>query len=124
MATITCEKCGSTRTHCPSNTKLCRLCALERDLAFWGTATRKCRQLKSVRGDVCGAEFMPVVRGDVTCGTCARSIHQGDCRICEATDTHLLVRDLAVCLSCAKDPAKRTLILDALAKKRAARMAT
>ncbi len=109
MASIICEQCGTQRHKCPSNTKLCRPCATLRDAIFTAAwPTRKCNQRD------CEERFAPLGRADLMCGKCSRSLHRGYCGWCDQADQPLLKPDLSICMACAKDPSRRSNLIDAL----------
>lgn len=109
MATITCEQCGTVRTSCPSNTKLCRPCGVLRDAEYTlNFPPRECSQ----RG--CGNKFAPLSRSDRLCGECSLSQHRGHCNWCETDDAELVKPELALCGRCAKDSTRRVGVIKAL----------
>lgn len=116
MATITCEGCGYVRKG-PKNTKLCKLCAIERDIKHHRDAKRPCNQTD------CNEQFAPINRNDWVCGKCDLAAYEGPCLWCKAPHTQLLHKYLRVCLKCAKSPANRLPLLKALERDRYKRRA-
>lgn len=120
MAIIQCADCGEERRG-PKNTKYCHMCRLARDAEFWTGKTVKCR--KDHGG--CGQAFAPINRNDSLCGKCNPGVSawRGNCVLCGKDDTYRVMRTLAVCKSCARDPAKRVKFVKGLRRRQAERKA-
>lgn len=114
MATITCEQCGTQRHKCPSNTKLCRPCAVLRDAEYTlNFPPRECSQSN------CRNKFAPLSRSDRLCGECSLSMHRGHCNWCGDPEGELVKPELKLCGVCAKDPDKRVSVIKALRNRQA-----
>lgn len=118
MTTITCADCGAPYATKRHNTKYCEVCRTLRTLLYlrssWKGRTRDCL--------ICESEFLPLTRDDELCGDCdfidGGKRTRGVCSLCEG-ERVLLHEDIRVCLGCGRDPEKRTLLIRALARKKA-----
>lgn len=113
--TIVCADCGAEAPARNKLAKYCDLCRLVRNVKFIGTGTRKCW--------ACERDFAPRARNDVLCGSCELPpAHRvtGTCALCQAPGD-VFSQDIAVCLQCTKDPARRPIFLRALIKKQHSR---
>lgn len=114
MKSITCADCRTKRSN-PRfrNTRYCRACRLLRDLIYVAAEQRPCAD--------CARPFAPTDRKDTLCGACHYgSVYEGHCAIC-LTDAELHRPDIAVCIRCVRDPAKRKTIIAGLRRGQAER---
>lgn len=110
--TIHCEDCGAEYRTRRKNTRYCSACRLLRDLLWLADRKAKCV--------MCDAQFAPLHSRDKLCAQCdfmhSADHGEGDCAVCRGHG-RLVRRGLAVCLPCAKDPARRDKIIKALGAK-------
>lgn len=108
VKSITCHDCGTRRLNPRfKNTRYCRSCRLLRDLLYVSDEQRPCAD--------CRRPFAPVDRKDTLCGTCNYgSIYEGHCALCRRSDVELHRPDIAACVKCVRDPAKRKTIIAGL----------
>lgn len=120
MATITCRDCGYQRHRVPANTLYCKRCRLLRDIDYWRKNTRVCAEAG------CRQVFAPLHRNDRWCSTHNPGLraHSGTCGLAPRDAPHegrYVHPSLPICADCARDPAKRRLLIKALENGQAAR---
>ncbi len=110
--TIACADCRAPRLAKIANTKYCHVCRLLRDAKFVGSTVTKCF--------VCDKTFARVVRRDTMCASCddlRRSYNvDGTCGLCKQPGV-LWRAEVAICVSCLRDPEKRGPMIRALQHK-------
>lgn len=109
---IKCIDCGADYSTKRRNTKYCAICRLRKDLLFLTTRTVQCWD--------CEAIFAPINSADVLCAECEPSRKRygvGECKLCEAPQSTLLIPGLAICTKCVRDPKRRATVVQKLGSR-------
>ena len=108
---IKCADCGAPYETKRKNTKFCRICRINRNLAY--TAARQSACWK------CEEKFAPFDAGQVHCGKCCYQPTSCEIKVCALCkqEAKMIHPGLAVCWACALSPEKRRVFSRALTLK-------
>jgi len=112
IRTIECENCGAPRTTRMKNTKYCTACRLYKNLSYLKDRTHTCV--------VCEKEYAVTDRKPFMCRSCeaeSGNHRTGHCGVCNTQDARLVWEDVACCVDCMDEPAKRGPIIKGLLQK-------